>query len=59
MATKKDKKGNNGFILMSKIGKSTTNMHRVFHIPKEFARKESIPQEEEESDDEPVGIDIM
>ena len=59
MSKKKDQLGNNGFILMSKIGKTTTNMHRVFHVSKTFNRKESSIKSEELSDEEPVGIDIM
>jgi hypothetical protein len=42
MSQKKDQLGKNGFILISKIGKATTNMHRVFHTRKQFELKEEI-----------------
>ena len=51
----------NGFILMSKIGKSTTNMHRAFHVTKVHERKVESNNdclwEDEENDFD--GIDIV
>lgn len=59
MSKNKDQLGNNGFILMSKIGKSTTNMHRAFHVSKHIKLKDTIEDSEESSDHEPIGIDII
>ena len=58
MSSKKDQIGNNGFLLMSKIGKTTTNMHRAFHVRKEFVLKVENVVSVESEDDEPPGIGI-
>ena len=43
---------------MSKIGKTTTNMHRAFHVRKQFEPKEENVLSVESENDEPPGIGI-